>query len=56
MGANMQEIHCRRPDRGLSMLDNIVTMEETMISYYTPETKRKSKQWFEGKGLKALFA
>jgi hypothetical protein len=27
------------------MLDNIVTMEETMVSYNTPETKRMSKQW-----------
>ncbi len=29
----------------LSILDNIVTMDETMISYYTPETKRMSKEW-----------
>jgi len=28
-----------------SMLDNIVTMDETMISYHTPETKKQSKQW-----------
>jgi hypothetical protein len=26
------------------MLDNIA-MKETMVSYYTPETKRMSKQW-----------
>jgi hypothetical protein len=30
---------------GLSILDNIVTMDETMISYYTPETKRMSNEW-----------
>ena len=28
-----------------SMLDNIVTMDETMISYHTPETKKQSEQW-----------
>lgn len=27
------------------MLDNIVTMDETMVSFHTPETKRQSKQW-----------
>jgi hypothetical protein len=30
---------------GLSMLDNIITMDETLVSYYTPETKRMSKEW-----------
>jgi hypothetical protein len=30
---------------GLSILDNIVTMDEMMISYYTPETKRMSREW-----------
>jgi hypothetical protein len=30
---------------GLSILDNIFTMDKTMISYYTPETKRMSKEW-----------
>ena len=30
---------------GLSMLDRIITMDETLVSYYTPETKRKSKEW-----------
>ena len=29
----------------LSMLDSIVTMDETMISYHTPEMKKQSKQW-----------
>ncbi len=28
-----------------AMLDNIVTMGETMVSYHTPETKKQSKQW-----------
>ncbi len=28
-----------------AMLDNIVTMGETMMSYHTPETKNQSKQW-----------
>jgi hypothetical protein len=27
------------------MLDNIITMDETLVSYYTPETKRMSKEW-----------
>jgi hypothetical protein len=32
------------------MSDNFVTMDKTMVLYYTPETKRMSKQWtFKGK-------
>ena len=31
--------------RSLAMLDNIITMDETMVSFHTPETKRQSKQW-----------
>ena len=27
------------------MLDDIVTMDETMVSFHTPETKKQSKQW-----------
>ncbi len=30
---------------GLSMLDNSITMYETLVSYFTPETKRMSKEW-----------
>jgi hypothetical protein len=30
---------------GLSMLDHIITMDETLVSYFTPETKRMSKEW-----------
>jgi hypothetical protein len=29
----------------LAMLDNIITMDETMVSCHTPETKKQSKQW-----------
>ena len=29
------------------MLGNIITMDETMVSYHTPETKRQSKQWIQ---------
>ncbi len=29
----------------LSMLDRIITMEETLVSYFTPEIKRMSKEW-----------
>jgi hypothetical protein len=32
----------RRPK---AMLDAIVTMDETMVSYHTSETKKQSKQW-----------
>jgi 4-amino-4-deoxy-L-arabinose transferase-like glycosyltransferase len=32
------------------MLDNIVTMEKSMVSYHMPETKNQSKQWIK-KGL-----
>ncbi len=31
----------------MTMLDQIITMEETMVSYHTPQTKRQSKQWIE---------
>jgi hypothetical protein len=34
-------VHCQFK----SMLDCIVTMEETVVSYHTPETKKQSKQW-----------
>jgi predicted HAD superfamily phosphohydrolase YqeG len=34
----------------MSILDNIVTMDETMVSYHSPQTKRQSKQWIK-KGL-----
>jgi histone-lysine N-methyltransferase SETMAR len=36
--------------RSMAMLDRIVTMDETMVSYHTPETKKASKQWIK-KGL-----
>ncbi len=31
--------------RSKAMLDAIVTMDETMVSNHTPETKKQSKQW-----------
>jgi hypothetical protein len=31
--------------RSKAMLDAIVTMDKTMVSYHTPETKKQSKQW-----------
>jgi histone-lysine N-methyltransferase SETMAR len=34
--------------RSKVMLDAIVTMDETMVSYHTPETKKQSKQWIPG--------
>jgi hypothetical protein len=34
----------------MAMLDNIVTMDETMVSYHTPKTERQLKQWIK-KGL-----
>jgi hypothetical protein len=33
----------------VSMLDNIVTMDESAVSFHTPETKQQSKEWL-GKG------
>jgi Transposase (partial DDE domain) len=33
--------------RSKAMLDNIITMDETMVSYHTPETKKSSKQWIK---------
>jgi histone-lysine N-methyltransferase SETMAR len=29
----------------MAMLDNIVTMDESAVSFHTPETKQQSKQW-----------
>jgi histone-lysine N-methyltransferase SETMAR len=31
--------------RSMAMMDNIVMMDETMVSYHTPQTKRQSPQW-----------
>jgi histone-lysine N-methyltransferase SETMAR len=31
--------------RSMAMLDNIVTMDESAVSFHTPETKQQSKQW-----------
>ena len=31
--------------RSEAMLDNIVTMDEMMVSYHTPEAKKQCKQW-----------
>ena len=33
--------------KGEQFLDNIVTMDETAVSYFTPETKNQSKQWVQ---------
>jgi len=29
----------------MAMLDRIITMDETMVSFHTPQTKKQSKQW-----------
>jgi alkyl sulfatase BDS1-like metallo-beta-lactamase superfamily hydrolase len=34
-------VHCR----SMLMLDNIVTMDESAVSFHTPETKQQSMQW-----------
>jgi hypothetical protein len=34
----------------MAMLDNIVVMDETMLSNHSPQTKRQSKKWIK-KGL-----
>jgi [histone H3]-lysine36 N-dimethyltransferase SETMAR len=31
--------------RSLAVLDNVVTMDESAVSFHTPETKRQSMQW-----------
>jgi histone-lysine N-methyltransferase SETMAR len=33
--------------RSTAMLDCIITMDEAMVSYHTPGTKKQSKQWIE---------
>ncbi len=35
------------PPSSATMLQNIVTMDETIVSYHTPETKKQSRQWIE---------
>ncbi len=35
---------------GKSVLDQIITMDESAVSMHTPETKQQSKQWLE-KGI-----
>jgi len=34
-------------NKGLSFLGNIVTMDETLVSLHTPETKKQSMQWIK---------
>jgi len=36
---------CRR--RSKAVLDNIVTMDESAVSFHTPQTKQQSKQWLK---------
>jgi histone-lysine N-methyltransferase SETMAR len=33
--------------RSMSMLEDIVTMDETMVCYHTPETKKQPKHWIK---------
>jgi hypothetical protein len=33
--------------RSKAMLDNIVTMDESAVSFHTPETKQQFKQWLK---------
>jgi hypothetical protein len=42
----VKAVHCH----SLAMLDLIVTMDETMLCYHTPQSKKQSQQWIE-KGL-----
>jgi histone-lysine N-methyltransferase SETMAR len=39
--------------KGRSVLDRIITMDESAVSMHTPETKQQSKQWLkkEWKGV-----
>jgi hypothetical protein len=36
------------------MLDQIITMDETMVAYHTRQTQNKSKQWIEKANLAPL--
>ncbi len=36
-------VHCRSK----AILENIVTMDESAVSFHTPETKQQSKQWLK---------
>jgi hypothetical protein len=42
---NCSEFVAAVHSHSLAMLDNIITMDETMVSCHTPETKKQSKQW-----------
>jgi hypothetical protein len=33
--------------KGRSVLDRIITMDESAVSMHTPETKQQSKQWLK---------
>jgi hypothetical protein len=33
--------------RSKAMLENIVTTDESAVSFHTPETKQQSKQWLK---------
>jgi Transposase (partial DDE domain) len=33
--------------KSLSLLNNIVTMDESAVSFHTPETKKQSRQWLK---------
>ncbi len=40
------EAFVKRIQQGsFSLLNNIVTMDKTLVSYHTPETKNQSKEW-----------
>ncbi len=38
----------------MSILDNIITMEEPTVSFHTPETKQQTKHW-RVKGMPGLL-
>jgi type II secretory pathway component PulF len=40
----------------LSMLDNVVTMEESVESFHTPEPKQQSERWLEKGKTKPFMA
>ncbi|QQP53731.1 Histone-lysine N-methyltransferase SETMAR-like Protein [Caligus rogercresseyi] len=50
-GSQNERVRCAQAflklnfELGLGFLDKIVTMDETSVSFFTPESKRGSSQW-----------
>jgi hypothetical protein len=44
-GVDLPAVFGAVQQQSMAMLDNIVTMDESAVSFHTPETKQQPKQW-----------